>query len=522
MATEKIEKTKNNPLPPEQESLQNRRILRNAAGLSLRMAAVTLAGLFTSRVVLRALGVEDYGLYGVVGGVVTLLGFLNASLSGATSRFLTFEAGKGEEGQPGPVFSSALALHGLLALGVLLLGEGVGLWMLRHVLSVPEGRDVAAFWVLQCSVAGAAVVFTQVPYTAALLAHERMYVFAGIEVLAVGLKLLFLVPLVLFHGDRLILYASLTLAVSVASALASRIYCVRHFSECRFHFIWRKELLRPLLAFSGWDIYGNLCGIASTQCLCFLINIWFGVACNAAVALAYVVSGAVQGFTSAVSQAFQPQTIKRYAAGLTGSMRDVMRGSLRFTLTALSLLALPLILEAPYVLRLWLGTVPEGAATFLRLLLVGNMLGVCLGVYNTAIHATGRIRLLSLRGGTLFLLIPLGAWAAFHMGAPAAGAFVVSIVGQVLLVGNSGMLLSRLIPGIRAARVMTAAVRAMVVAVIAAAPPVILMSYMNEGLPRLVTVTLTYALVLLSLSWSAVFTPSERTTIKTFLHTHLH
>ena len=258
----------------------NKRIAKNTIMLYIRMFISMLVGLYTSRVVLATLGVEDYGIYGVVGGVVAMMGFLNASMSGATSRFLTFELGRGDKDRLAKTFSSALIVHIAIAIIVFILAETVGLWFLCNKLNIPEGRMEAAHWVYQFSILATMLSITQVPYNATIIAHEKMDVYAYMEILNVSLKLLIVYLLCIGNFDKLILYASLMLAVSILIMMVYRIYAIRQFPEAHFHWIWDKTYLRPLLSFSGWDLYGNACVIARQQGTNFLINIFYGVVFN--------------------------------------------------------------------------------------------------------------------------------------------------------------------------------------------------------------------------------------------------
>ena len=219
--------------------------------LYIRMFLTMIVGLYTSRVVLNVLGVEDYGIYGVVGGIVAMMGFLNASMSGATSRFLTFELGRGDQKRLADTFSSALIVHMIIALIVLLVAETVGLWFLTHKLVIPAGRMPSAHWVFQLSILSTLFGITQVPYNATIIAHEKRDVYAYVEILHASLKLLIVFLLTIGSFDKLILYAVLLCAVSLTTMLVYRIYCIRHFTESRFHWIWEKSILNPLVTFSG-------------------------------------------------------------------------------------------------------------------------------------------------------------------------------------------------------------------------------------------------------------------------------
>ncbi|MCI6985875.1 MAG: polysaccharide biosynthesis protein, partial [Bacteroidales bacterium] len=287
----------------------NKRIAKNTIMLYIRMFISMVVGLYTSRVVLATLGVEDYGIYGVVGGVVGMMGFLNASMSGATSRFLTFELGKGDKERLAKTFSSALIVHIAIAIIVFILAETVGLWFLCNKLNIPEGRMEAAHWVYQFSILATMLSITQVPYNATIIAHEKMNVYAYMEILNVSLKLLIVYLLTIGDFDKLKLYAVLTFAVSLIIMMIYRIYCLRHFKESRFHWVWDKTYLTPLLSFSGWNLYGNFGGIAGNQANNFVINSFFGVVMNAAASVAFTVSGIVTQFSSNAMTAFRPQII---------------------------------------------------------------------------------------------------------------------------------------------------------------------------------------------------------------------
>ena len=265
-----------------QTSENNKRIAKNTIMLYLRMFLTMVVGLYTSRVVLQTLGVEDYGIYGVVGGIVAMMGFLNASMSGATSRFLTFELGRGDKERLSKTFSSALVVHIIIAVIVFVVAETVGLWFLCYKLVIPENRMVAAHWVYQLSILSSMITITQVPYNSSIIAHEKMDVYAYVEILNVTLKLLIVYLLVIGNFDKLILYAILMFAVSVIIMMVYRIYCLRRFEECKFRLFLDKDYLKPLLSFSGWDLYGNTDFSVRQQGANFLLNMFYGVVLNAA------------------------------------------------------------------------------------------------------------------------------------------------------------------------------------------------------------------------------------------------
>lgn len=372
--------------------------------LYIRMFISMLVGLYTSRVVLATLGVEDYGIYGVVGGVVGMMGFLNASMSGATSRFLTFELGKGDKERLAKTFSSALIVHIGIAIVVLILAETVGLWFLSNKLNIPAERMQAAHWVYQLSILSAMFGITQVPYNAAIIANEKMEVYAYVEILNVSLKLLIVYLLCIGNFDKLILYASLMLAVSILIMMVYRIYAIRHFPEAHFHWIWDKTYLRPLLSFSGWDLYGNMAFTIRQQGSVFLINIFYGVALNAACNIASTVQGILLQFSSNVVLAFKPAIIKQYAQDNLNEMNQLLRFSTKISTCLLSILSIAILIKMDYILKLWLGIVPDGAVVLTKISLIINYFSCLASILIIGIHATGKVFKLGAFNGTLYIL----------------------------------------------------------------------------------------------------------------------
>lgn len=394
--------------PAEEPISSNKRIAKNAIMLYFRMFLSMIVGLYTSRIVLNTLGVEDYGIYGIVGGVVSMLGFLNASMAGATSRFITFEIGKGNLQRLKDTFSSALIIHIGIAIVIFILAETVGLWFLNNKLVIPENRLVAANWVYQMSILSTMLSITQVPYNACIIAHEKMAIYAYIEILNVTLRLVIVYLLVIGNLDKLILYSILTLVVSIIIMMIYRIYCIHKFQECHFHWIWNREILRPLLSFSGWDLYGNMCVTAHGNGTNFIINIFHGVICNAASSIATTVTGAVSGLTGNIMQAFRPQIIKNYAAGDFSNMQRLADNAILYSILFMGAIMTPFLIETNYIIKLWLGVVPAYSVQFCQIILFTSLLGFIIRIINIMFHATGKIKTLSIIIGSLYLLnIPI-------------------------------------------------------------------------------------------------------------------
>lgn len=381
----------------------NKRIAKNTLMLYFRMFFTMIVGLYTSRVVLQTLGVEDYGIYGVVGGIVSMMGFLNASMSGATSRFLTFELGKGEKERLKKTFSSALVVHIIIAIIVFVVAETIGLWFLSNKLVIPQERMTAANWVYQLSILSSMLTITQVPYNSSIIAHEKMNVYAYVEILNITLKLLIVYLLQIGDFDKLILYSILMLFVSIIVMMVYRIYCISQFVECKFYWIWDKNYLRPLISFSGWDLYGNFCYSIRQQGAGFVLNAFYGVAINAASGIASTVQGVLLNFSNNVVMAIKPQIIKSYAKKDYEKMNSLIKMGTKISFLLSLLITVPVLFKIDCILELWLGIVPPEAMFMSKALLVLNMITSVNLIAIIAIHASGKMKLAGALNGTLLL-----------------------------------------------------------------------------------------------------------------------
>ena len=427
------------------------------------MFLTMIVGLYTSRVVLNTLGVEDYGIYGVVGGVVSMLGFLNASMSGATSRFLTFELGRGDKQRLKDTFSSALIVHIGIALVVFVLAETVGLWFLTHKLVIPEGRMTAAHWVYQCSILSAMLGITQAPYNATIIAHEKMDIYAYVEILNVTLKLLIVYLLVIGNFDKLILYALLVLAVSVLIMMVYRIYCIRHFSESHFHWIWNPAILKPLLSFSGWDLYGNISTIVYNNGIAFVLNIFLGPLVNAANSIAMMVNGIAKSFAYNMIQAFRPQIIIKYSSREMNDMESLVLFASMCSILMMTLVLVPCIFDGGILLALWLVKVPENTLFMLRIVLISCVFDIAKAVINIPIHATGQIYKLSFWTGNLYILCPVLIYVCLKLGLNLYWAYAVLVPTQLVILCTSLFVLKGQITSFRISKLLLIYLRCSVI-----------------------------------------------------------
>lgn len=373
-------------------SSNNKRIAKNTLLLYFRMLFLMAVSLYTSRVVLSALGVEDFGIYNVVGGVVAMFSMLSGSLSAAISRFITYELGTGNKEKLKRIFSSAVTIQLLLGAVIALLAETAGVWFLNVKMVIPAERLVAANWVLQFSILTFVINLISVPYNATIIAHERMSAFAYISIVEAVGKLAIAYFIMISPIDRLIFYAILMFSVSVVIRLIYGIYCKRHFEECTYHFTWDKELLRDMFGFAGWNMIGASSAVLREQGGNIVINLFCGPAVNAARGIASQVNNAVQGFVSNFMTALNPQITKSYASGDRDYMMTLIFQGARLSFYMLLLLSLPIIVSAEYILTLWLGNVPEHTVLFVQLTLLFAMSESISSPLITAMLATGKIR----------------------------------------------------------------------------------------------------------------------------------
>lgn len=399
-----------------QSTVNNKRIAKNTILLYLRMFFTMAVTLYTSRVVLKVLGIDDYGLFNVVGGIIAMFGFLNSAMSSATQRYLTFELGRGDAERLRTIFATSQLIHILIAAVVLILGETVGLWFLFNKMVIPEGRELAAMWVYQCSVFSSMVMIMSVPFNAVIIAHERMSAFAYISILEVTLKLMIVFMLTISPADKLTTYAILLLAIQLLIRIIYGVYCARHFKESHAGIQLNKPLFREMTAFAGWNLWGNCAGVLSTQGVNILLNMFFGPAVNAARGVAVQVQSAVHMFATNFQTALNPQITKTYAQDDLASMHLLIARSSRFSFYLLFVFALPIFIVTYDILDLWLVEVPQYSDVFLRFSLGIVIIDSIANPLMISAQATGNVKKYqSVVGGVILLITPV-AYAALKLG----------------------------------------------------------------------------------------------------------
>lgn len=406
-----------------------KRIAKNTLMLYLRMLFSMLVSLYTSRVVLNTLGVEDYGIYNVVGGFVAMFSLVSSSLSASTSRFLTFELGKGDIKRLKETFSTSLLIHLVLAAIIFILAESIGVWFLNTKMTIPAERLYAANWVFQASILSFMFGLFSVPYNASITSHERMSAYAYIGILDVVLRLLIVlfIAYVPFRFDRLIVYSLLLVAVSMSLQCIYLWYCRKNFEECRLRIHFNKSCWKEMSAFAGWNFIGCTAGLLKDQGVNILLNLFVGPVLNAARGIASSVNVAVSSFAANFMTALNPQITKSYASGERKYMFSLVERGSRFSFYIILILALPILFETEFVLTLWLKQYPAHTVNFVRLVLIFSLCDV---LSNTLINlqlATGEIRNYQIAvGGMLMMNFPL-SWFCLKVGFPPESVWLVAI-----------------------------------------------------------------------------------------------
>lgn len=371
-----------------------KRIAKNTLMLYVRMLFSMMVSLYTSRVVLNTLGVEDYGIQNVVGGVVGMFSLLSGSLSAAISRFLTFELGKGDKQRLAKVFSTSLVVQVILALIIIVLIESIGVWFLNHKMVIPDERMFAANCLLQFSILSFAVGLISVPYNASIISHEHMSVFAYIGMADVIARLLIVISLSYLPAsfDKLISYSVMLLGVGLMFQWVYWRYCRKHFEECRFRLQLEKPLLKEMLGFAGWNFIGASSAVLRDQGCNVVLNLFWGPTLNAARGIAQQVSNAIGGFVGNFMTALNPQITKSYASGDKEFMMALIFRAARFSYYLLLILSLPVFLNTDYLIHLWLGQVPDHVVLYVRLILIFSLCETVSNPLITVMLATGNIR----------------------------------------------------------------------------------------------------------------------------------
>lgn len=506
------------------EISSNKKIAKNTIFLYFRMMLLMIVALYTSRVYLEALGIEDTGIYQIVGGVVSVFVFLNSSLAGATSRFLTYELGRGNAKRLKDTFAASLNIHICLALIILFLAETAGLWFFENKINIPEERMNAARIVYQLSIISCMCSIIQVPYTASIISHERMNIYAYISILDAILKLLVSYLIFIIPYDRLITYAFLIFIATVSIQSIYWIYCIKHFSECHFRIIKDMSIIKPILNFSMWDVFGNFGVMMRGQGVNIVLNLFFGPAINAACGFANYVQGAVKSFSDNFMTAVRPSIVKTYSISDYGRMQSYMTNSSKYSFCLMILLSTPLIFETKFVIDLWLKTPPHYTYEFCIIALSINLVRVLFAPIMFGIHATGKIRNMSIANGTiLFLIVPI-SYIFLKFGAAPIVPFVVDFFLMFILALSCIIFLKQNMPEFQISRYLKEATLPSIIIGI----PVFIITYIvkkyggEESFLRFIFVCLTSTITTILMTYFIALDKNARSIVLGKLKMYIH
>lgn len=494
-----------------QTSVNNKRIAKNTLLLYVRMLFTMAVSLFTSRVILNTLGVEDYGIYNVVGGIVTMFSVLSGSLSASISRFITFELGKGNFERLKTIFSTGVNIQIGMSVLIIAITEVVGIWFLNTKMNIPTERMLAANWVFQCAIFTFVLNLLSVPYNAAIIAHEKMSAFAYISVIEVTLKLIIVYMLLISPFDRLETYAVLLLLVGAAIRFIYGYYCKRHFEECTYHFVIDKPILKEMTGFAGWNFLGNGAYMLNTQGVNILMNLYFGVAVNAARGIATQVDATLKQFVNNFTTAVNPQITKSYAQGDLDYMHKLVCRSAKFSAFLMMFFAIPIILETQSILTVWLKTVPEYAAVFLQLIIISSFVDTILAnSLVTSMFATGNIKRYQVIVTTVGCLVFPFSWIAFKFGYPPEISYILYFIIYTILLGVRLYLLKDMVKLPVMMYVHDVLYRVFPVIGISFILPIIIRFSMQEGWKRLVLLSVVSTIVTAIVEYQIGLTKNER------------
>lgn len=474
----------------QNHSENTKRIAKNTIVLYIRMLFLMLIGLYTSRVILNALGVENYGIYNAVGGIVVMFSLLSSSMSSAISRYLTYELGTGNIERLRIVYSSAIIIQILLALIIVVLSEPIGLWFLNNKMNIPPDRMYASNWVFQFSIVSFVLGLINVPFNATIIAHEKMSFFAYVSIFEGVFKLVVAYLVNISPVDKLIFYSFLMCVISLVMRVIYGWYCSRNFEECKFRFNLDTRLLKEMFGFAGWNFFGNGAYLINTQGVNLLSNVFFGVTVNAARGIAGQIDSVIGQFVSNFTTAINPQITKSYACNDFEYMHKLICRGARFSYFLMLILAVPIIVETDMILTLWLKSFPSDTVAFVRLTIASSLTTVIGNTLVTGMMANGNIRRYQLIITSVGVLVFPLTWIAFKIGFPAYFAYLIYFVIYFILVFLRMYLVKDLIKMDPRLYFSNVVFRCIVITLLAFVPPVIIYNLIPRSLLRLIIITI--------------------------------
>lgn len=499
-----------------------KRIAINTVMLYVRMIFIMLVSLFTSRKILEVLGVDDYGIMNVVGGVVSMMTFLNSSMTVATQRFLTYELGRKEDSRFRQVFSMAFYIHLMIAAIILILCETVGLWIVNTILNIPADRMSAANFIYQSSVLSMVILIVRTPYSSAIMAHEKMSFYAYTSIIDIVLKLLIVYLLIIMPFDKLKIYALLLLVVNIFITCLNVVYCDRRFPGCSLMHIWDRSIFNSMVSFTGWNMFGTVAWMLKDQGVNILINLFSGPAVNTARGVSMQVSSAVRNLVSGFQTAVNPQITKSHAGDNLTDMHRLMFTSSKVSFFLYLLLMLPISIETPYILNLWLVEVPGYSVLFTRIILVEALLDTLSGPFITGLMATGKIKWYQIVIGTLIIMnLPI-SYMLLNLGLPIETPLVVSVLITVIAIAGRAVFTKYML-GIGLRKYFMCVILPVVsVAFLSAVMPMLISMNMESNFVRLITTVLISMVSVAVFSYVVGLDRNEKSFVSNAVRSVLH
>lgn len=505
-----------------QTSENNKRIAKNTLFLYLRMFLMMAISLFTSRIILSTLGVSDYGIYNVVGGVVAMFGLLSGSITNSITRFLTFELGKKDYTQLQKVFSTSLNVMFVLSFVIVVIGEIVGIWFLNYKMNIPKGRMEAANWAFQCSLMTFVMNLISIPYNSTIVAHEKMSAFAYISIFEVVIKLLIVYSLYVSPFDKLKSYVVLLLMLSFVIRFIYGFYCKRHFMEATYHFVYDKVLLKKMTGFAGWNFFGQGAYMMNNEGVNIVINLFFGVTVNAARGIAMQVNNAVNQFVTNFMMALNPQITKNYASGELEEMHKLVYRGAKFSYFLMLFFLIPICLETEMILHLWLNVVPDYSVAFVRWTLVITTMGMLSNTLITALHATGNIKKYMIVVGIVEISnFPL-TYLMFKMGFNPLAAYYVYFAVYLVLMFLRLFLIKNLIRMKAKAYMQEVYLKVLLVTFASLIAPSIIYLLQPDSILRFIEICIVSSISTLFMVFYLGITPNEREAMICFIKSKIN
>lgn len=500
----------------------NKRIAKNTFYLYLRMLMVMIVSLFTVRIVLNALGAEDYGINNVVGGIVTMFTFLSSTLNSASLRFFAYSIGKNDIAKLSQYFTMSFWCFTIIATIILLLAESIGLWFVLNKLTIPDGRMNAALWVYQFSIFTFVLKILVVPYHSIVIAHEKMNMFAILGVIECFLKLGVAYLIFVSPFDKLKTYSALLFIMGTIIDFYYVVYDLKNFQETHIIKYWNKKIFLEVSNYSGWTLFGTISGVVRSQGINILLNMFFNPVVNAARAIAYHINSNINHFVMNFYKAVQPQITKSYGAGDLSSMHSLVYRSSRYCFYLIFFLSIPILLETNYILTIWLKEVPEDTVLFTRLVIITAIIDSTAYPLQTSISATGKIKYFQIvTGGLLLLNLPI-AWAFLHIGYPPEVTMHIAIVISVTAQCTRILFAKKHVKLDIKIYFREVIFRIITVAILSFFLPFIIRHSVQESLSRFILVTLTCLISCVVFFWIIGITKNEREYFKGIIKQKLH